>query len=95
MWNFKFVLAPPKGIGGFVAVRHQNHRPLNRRNTFYTPSFYETDAGLSYGFEHFQLAVIGRNLGDSRHYTTESEIGDSQFYVAAPRGVTAQLTVRF
>ncbi len=95
MWNFKFVLAPPKGIGGFVAVRHQNHRPLNRRNTFYTPSFYETDAGLSYGLEHFQVAVIGRNLGDSRHYTTESEIGDSQFYVAAPRGVTAQLTVRF
>ncbi len=95
LWNFKVVMAPPKGLGGFVAVRHQNHRPLNRRNTFYTPSFYETDAGLSYGFEHLQLAVIGRNLGDSRHYTTESEIGDSQFYVAAPRGVTAQLTVRF
>ena len=51
--------------------------------------------GLSYSLEHFLIAVIGRNLGDSRHYTTESEIGDSQFYVAAPRGVTAQLTVRF
>jgi outer membrane receptor protein involved in Fe transport len=95
LWNVKLVMAPRTGFGGFVAVRHQNQRPLNRRNTFWTPSFVETDAGLSYDFERFRIAVIGRNLGDSRHYTTESEIGDSQFYVAAPRGVTAELTVRF
>ena len=94
-WNFKFVLAPPQGLGGFAALRHQNHRPLNRRNTFYTPSFYQFDAGLSYVFDRFQLSVIGRNLTDSRPYTTESEIGDSQFYVAPPRGVSAQLTVNF
>ena len=95
LWNFKFVMAPPSGPGGFVAVRHQNHRPLNRRNTFYTPSFYQVDAGLSWDFEHFRLAVFGRNLTDSRPYTTESEIGDSQFFVAPPRGVGADLVVRF
>jgi outer membrane receptor protein involved in Fe transport len=95
LWNVKLVLAPPRGFGGFTAVRHQNQRPLNRRNTFYTPSFFAVDAGISYGFEHFRLAVIGRNLTDSRHYTTESEIGDSQFFVAPPRGVGAELTVRF
>ena len=94
-WNFKFVLAPPQGFGGFAALRHQNHRPLNRRNTFYTPSFYQFDAGLSYVFRCFQLSVIGRNLTDSRPYTTESEIGDSQFFVAPPRGVSAELTVNF
>ncbi len=95
MWNFKFVLAPPQGFGGFAALRHQNHRPLNRRNTFYTPSFYQFDAGLSFVWNCFQLSVIGRNLTDARPYTTESEIGDSQFYVAPPRGVSAQLTVSF
>ena len=95
MWNFKFVLAPPQGLGGFAALRHQNHRPLNRRNTFYTPAFYQFEAGLSYVWNCFQLSVIGRNLTDSRPYTTESEIGDSQFYVAPPRGVSAQLTVNF
>jgi len=95
MWNFKFVLAPPTGFGAFAAVRHQNQRPLNRRNTFYTPSFYQVDAGLSYDFEHFRLAVIGRNLSDSRPFVTESEIGDSQFFVSPPRGVSAELTVRF
>jgi hypothetical protein len=91
----KLVMAPRTGLGGFVAVRHQNRRPLTRRNTFWTPSFFEADAGVSYDFDRFRIAVIGRNLGDSRHYTTESEIGDSQFYVAPPRGVSAELTVRF
>lgn len=95
LWNFKVVMAPPEGIGGFVALRHQNQRPLNRRNRFYTPSFYSLDAGVSFGFQNFLLSVNGRNLTDSRPYTTESEIGDSQFYVAPPRGVSAELTFRF
>jgi len=42
-----------------------------------------------------RVAVIGRNLGDSRHYVTESEIGDSQFYLAPSRRYTAEVTVRF
>ena len=95
LWNVKLVMAPPEGFGGFVAVRHQNQRALNRRNTFWTPSFYQVDAGLSYDFNRFRLAVIGRNLSDERPFTTESEIGDSQFFVAPPRGVSAELTVRF
>jgi outer membrane receptor protein involved in Fe transport len=95
LWNAKLVLAPDSGPGAFIAVRHQNQRPLNRRNTFSTPSFFEYDAGVSWAFRQFRLAVIGRNLGDSRHYTTESEIGDSQFYLSPPRGVSAELTMRF
>jgi outer membrane receptor protein involved in Fe transport len=95
MWNVKAVWAPASGFGGFVAVRHQNQRPLTRRNTAYTPSFFETDAGISYEQSRFRIAVVGRNLGDSRHYVAESEIGDSQFYVAPPLGVSAELTVRF
>jgi iron complex outermembrane recepter protein len=95
MWNFKFVLAPPSGPGGFVAVRHQNHRPLDRDNVYYTPSFYAVDAGVSWDFDRFRLAVIGRNLTDSRPFVTESEIGDSQYFVAPPRGVSAELTVKF
>ena len=95
MWNVKAVWAPTEGPGTFVALRHQNHRPLNRRNTFYTPSFYSLDAGVSFGYQGFLLSVTGRNLTNSRPYTTESEIGDSQFYVAPPRGFSADLTFRF
>ena len=41
------------------------------------------------------MTVVGRNLGDDRHVTGESEIGDSQFYVAPPRRVTAEIAYRF
>jgi outer membrane receptor protein involved in Fe transport len=95
MWNAGVAYARALGPGAFVAVRHQSQRPLNRRNTFWTGPFYEWDAGLSWVFPFGRVAVVGRNLGDDRHYVTESEIGDSQFYVAAPRRFSAELTWRF
>jgi len=95
LWKLGVSYGPARGPGAFVAVRHQNRRPLNRRNTFYTPSFFETDAGVSWEFAWGRLAIVGRNLGDSRHYIADSEIGDSQFYVAPPRRFTGELTFRF
>lgn len=94
-WNVGLTYGSAFGPGAFVAVRHQNHRPLNRRNTFYTPGFFETDAGASWGFPWGRLDVVGRNLGNSRRYVSDSEIGDGQFYVAPPRRVTGELTLRF
>jgi outer membrane receptor protein involved in Fe transport len=95
LWNLLISYGTALGPGAFVAVRHRNRRPLNRRNTFYTPSFFETDAGASWEFPWGRLALVGRNLGNSRHYIADSEIGDSQFYVAPPRRVTGELTFRF
>jgi outer membrane receptor protein involved in Fe transport len=95
LWNVKAAYGSDRGPGGFVAIRHQNIRPLTRRNTFYTDSFYEWDAGATWSFAWGMLSVTGRNLADSRHYIADSEIGDSQFYVAPPRRVTAELTFRF
>ncbi|MEO8191618.1 MAG: TonB-dependent receptor, partial [Acidobacteriota bacterium] len=95
LWNARIAYAPRSGPGAFVAVRHQGQRPLNRRNTFVTDGFYETDAGVSWEFSRARISVVGRNLGNSRHYTSESEIGDSQFYVAPPRRFFAELTWHF
>jgi outer membrane receptor protein involved in Fe transport len=95
MWNVRILLAPKSGIGGFLAVRHQNQRSLTRRNTFYTPSFEEWDAGVHYEFSWGHVGVYGRNLADSRAYMSDSEIGDSQFYIAPPARFGAELTVRF
>lgn len=95
LWNVRLGYAPAKGLGGFVAVRHQNERPLNRRNAFYTDSFFETDAGLSYDLGWGRVSVTGRNLGDSRAPIADSEIGDGQFYIAPPRRYTAEVSVRF
>jgi outer membrane receptor protein involved in Fe transport len=95
LWNARFAYAPKTGLGFWGAVRHQNIRPLNRRNTFYTDSFYEWDAGASWEFKWGRVSLVGRNLGDDRHYTSDSEIGDGQFYVAPPRRFLGELTLRF
>ncbi|MDQ2970587.1 MAG: TonB-dependent receptor [Acidobacteriota bacterium] len=95
LWNVGASYAPRTGPGAFVAVRHQGRRPLNRRNTFFTQGFFETDAGVSWDFSWGRFSVVGRNLGDSRHYIADSEIGDSQFYVAPPRRFSAEVAVRF
>ena len=94
-WNVLASYGKGLGPGAFVAVRHQNQRPLNRRNTFYTPSFFDTDAGVSWEFPWGRVAVVGRNLGNNRHYVSDSEIGDSQFYVAPPQRFSGEVTFRF
>jgi iron complex outermembrane recepter protein len=95
LWNVSASYHPSAGFGGWVAVRHQNRRPFDKINEAYMPSFFEYDAGVSYAFGNARLSLVGRNLGDSRHFVAESEIGDAQNYVAPPRRFLAELSVRF
>jgi outer membrane receptor for ferrienterochelin and colicin len=93
--NVKLLYAPAKGLGAFAATRYQGRRPLNRRNTFFTDGYTEWDAGLSFDLGSARVLVAGRNLGDDRHVVSESDIGDSQFYVSPPRRFTGEVTARF
>jgi len=95
LWNARVGYAHARGPGAWVAYRHQGERALNRRNTFFTDAFDEWDAGVSYEVQRVRVTVVGRNLGDSRHYVGESEIGDAQFYVAPSRRFAAQVTLPF
>ncbi|HTY41039.1 MAG TPA: TonB-dependent receptor [Thermoanaerobaculia bacterium] len=95
LYNFGLSYGPPSGFGGWFALRHQNHRPFDKINIAYTPSFFEYDLGLSYTWGPVRFSVIGRNLGDSRHYVGESEIGDAQDYVAFPRRFWGEVSFRF
>ncbi len=88
LFNARAVYAPQHGAGAFFAVRFQGERFFNRRNTFVADSYTEWDAGVSYEISRVRLQLTGHNLGDSRHVVSESEIGDSQFYVAPPRRFT-------
>ena len=88
-WQSRF------GLGLFGAARYQGERPLNRRNKWFDDPYTEWDAGASYKFPRGTVSVTGRNLGDDRHLVSESDIGDSQFYPAAPRRVSAELTIEF
>jgi iron complex outermembrane recepter protein len=94
-WNVRLGWAPKEGLGAWAALRHQGVRALDPENTVSVPSFYEWDAGASWENDWLRLSLTGRNLGDNRRYVTESEIGDSQFYVAPPRRVAFEITLRF
>lgn len=96
LYNARASYAPAKWLGGWVALRHQGERPLNRRNRFWAPAFDEYDAGLTASLPHaVKVAVTGRNLGDDHHFVSESDIGDSQFYYAPPKRFTAEVTFGF
>jgi iron complex outermembrane receptor protein len=95
LWNARASYAPAKWLGGWVAARHQGARPLTRRNSFWTAGFEEVDAGLTFKAERATVSLAGRNLGDSRHYVSESDIGDSQFYVAPPKRFSGQVAFSF
>ena len=95
LYNAGASYAPGRGLGGWAAYRHQGTRPLTRRNTFWTEGFDEVDAGLTFTIPRVMVSVSGRNLGDSRHYVSESDVGDSQFYVAPPQRFAGQVTITF
>jgi outer membrane receptor protein involved in Fe transport len=95
LYNGRISYAPAKWLGGWAAIRHTGIRALNRRNKFFDEAFDEYDAGLSFEAPIARLTVAGRNLGDSRHIVAESDIGDSQFYISAPRRFTAEITLPF
>jgi iron complex outermembrane receptor protein len=93
--NARLAYSSRRGPGGFFAVRYQGRRPFNRRNTFFDEPYTECDAGVSFDRSPWRVTVVARNLGDDRHVTGESEIGDSQFYVSPPRRVTAEVAFHF
>ena len=93
--NAKLSLVGPRGIGVFGAVRYQGKRPLNRDNTHFAGAYTEYDAGASLEYRELLLSVTGRNLGNDRHVVAESDIGESQLYVAPPRRFSAEVTYEF
>jgi len=93
--NARLAYSSRRGPGGFVALRYQGRRPFNRRNTFFDDAYSEWDAGVSFDRAPWLVTVVARNLGDDRHVTGESEIGDSQFYVSPPRRVVAEVAFHF
>ena len=78
-----------------MALRHQGERALTESNEAFAPPFSEWDAGLTYEMPRLRVSVVGRNLGDDRHYVAVSEIGESQLYVAPKRRFSAEVTLPF
>ena len=95
MWSVRAAYAHERGPGAWVAVRHQGERALSESNSAFDQPFSEWDAGLTYEIPRVRVSLVGRNLGDDRHYIAVSELGESQLYVAPKRRFTAEVTLPF
>jgi len=94
LWNVGASWHGWRGLTLFVSARGAGESFFNRRNTFVNDAWSEWGTGAALDVGSVRLSLAGRNLGDSRHVVAESEVGDSMFYVAAPRRVIASVTVR-
>jgi len=93
LWNVGASFSSERGAL-WIAARGEGKRPFDRHNSAFAPAYTEWDAGASCAHGPWRLSLIGRNLGDNRHVVAESEIGDSEFYLSAPRRITAQVSLK-
>jgi outer membrane receptor protein involved in Fe transport len=66
-------------------------RFLDRRNTASAPAYVTWDAGVGYRRGAFEIRLDGRNLNDQRPPISESELGDSQYYLQPARRIEIAL----
>lgn len=94
-WNLAAIYAPDHGLGGSVTVHGVGRRALDRNNVYFTDPYTTVDASLNMPIGRTRLEIMGRNLGDSRYFTTDSELQDGLRYISAPRSVIARLSMEF
>jgi outer membrane receptor protein involved in Fe transport len=87
--------APPLGLIATVQLNVVGSRYLNKRNTALADSYATFGAGIGYRMERWELRLDAQNLNDTRPPVSESELGDSQYYLLTPRRVGVSATFRF
>ena len=93
--SFGVIAAPPDGfvVGG--EVNYVGSRYLNKLNTALADGYFSLTLMGGYRFHHWELRVDGRNLTNERPPVSESELGDSQYYLLPARHADVTMTKRF
>ncbi len=87
--------APPLGLIATVQVNVIGSRYLNKRNTALADAYTTFGGGVGYRAERWELRLDARNLNDTRPPVSESELGDSQYYLLTARRLELSATFRF
>ena len=82
------VWSPARGWRGSIESNWVGRRFLNKRNTAIAKDYITWGAGVGYRWDTFELRVDGTNLNDQRPPVSESELGESQYYLLSERRVT-------
>jgi iron complex outermembrane recepter protein len=89
------IVAPTSGWVGDVIVKYVGERYLNKRNTALAEPYTAIDLGAGYRFDRWEVRIDGRNLSDRRDPTSESELGDAQYYRMPARRIDFTVGVAF
>ncbi len=79
------IYAPAAGLGGWVSASRVGDRYLDQTNHTLASPYNSWDAGISYGWQRWQIRLDGHNLNDARPPVAESELGDASYYLLPSR----------
>ena len=83
--NAGIVFTRPNGFNANVLANYVGDRFLNQRNTAVAKAYTMWSAGAGMRLARGEVRVDGRNLNDVRPPVSESELGDSQYYILPAR----------
>jgi iron complex outermembrane receptor protein len=95
LFSAGIIVAAPSGLVGDVIVKTTGDRYLNKRNTALASAFTTLDVGLGYRLRRWEMRIDARNLTDRRDPVSESELGESQYYLLPSRRVDATIALRY
>ena len=85
------VYSPPQGWQGSATLAYVGRRFLDLENKASAGSYTKMDATIGYRFGDYRLVLNGYNLGNKRPPVTQSEFGDSSYYLLAGRRLLISL----
>ncbi|HEY2032762.1 MAG TPA: TonB-dependent receptor [Rhizomicrobium sp.] len=83
--------APPQGFYGNVVANYVGRRYLDEENEAPAASYITLNAVLGYRFGRYDVSIAATNLTDRRPPVTQSEFGDSSYYLLPARTVFVSL----
>lgn len=86
---------PPRGLHASFTAAYVGRRFLDRANLASTSGYATLDASIGWRWRPFDVTVDGYNLGDRRPPVTESEFGDSSYYLLPARSLWLNLGLQF
>jgi iron complex outermembrane receptor protein len=86
---------PQQGWFASVVAAFAGSRYLDAANTARTGGYAVVDATVGRRWRRWSLALRGENLSDQRPPVTQSEFGDSSYYLMPARRIFASLTRSF
>ena len=82
---------PPQGFHGTVVVNYVGRRFLDEENEAPASAYVTLEATAGYRFGRYDLVVSGSNLTNQRPPVTQSEFGNSSYYLLPARTGWLQL----